>query len=277
MRKITILEVLDRARGEFVPIRQAIHQGLFNTRTYLFFDPVDQRHYSISEAASLGLFKAAIEPSASAHSASSNPNATANSNSNNNNNRAALIIERTKLTQTVYLLSAQDQQRLVPIREAIDRGLVNLEARTYQDIVSGRSSSLAEAIDRGLVRTKIAREVTERITETLTPALTSARAEAIGGGNSIGLVKRIETTKSEQQNQQQYNNNNTSSSPLLFSCSNDNLDQHNEEISQIREVNGLFMLDRTKSLSVNKRMKKYSRRSSRLLHETLSVVSYSFN
>lgn len=165
MRKITILEVFDRLEDRFVPVRQAINQGLFNSRTYLFFDPVEQQHYSISEAAKLGLFKCAIEehqPSALLASSSTN--------SSSGGESTALIIEKVKLTQSVYLLSARDpsnKNKIVPIRDAIDQGIVDVKARVYID-AKGNQIGLDDAIDAGLVKVKIARETTEKIKETLT-------------------------------------------------------------------------------------------------------------
>ena len=61
MRKITIIEVLDPVKKAFIPIRQAINQGLFNTKSYQFYDPIENRHYSITEAAKRGMFKSAID------------------------------------------------------------------------------------------------------------------------------------------------------------------------------------------------------------------------
>jgi hypothetical protein len=182
MRKITILEVLDRSSGQFVPIRQAINQGLFNAHTYLFFDPVERCHYSISEASERGLFRAAIEQQGSSSVDAPPPNA-------DNSSSAALIIERTKLFQTVYLLSARDPEnksQLVPIREAIERQLVDVARRVYRDTLVGRDVDFNEAIDKGLITVKVAREMTERITETLT--------EQKAGEHSLGLVKRTETS-----------------------------------------------------------------------------------
>jgi len=61
MKKITILEVWDPYERKYVPLKQAINQGLFNTETYLFFNPIEKKFYSITEAARLCLFKSAID------------------------------------------------------------------------------------------------------------------------------------------------------------------------------------------------------------------------
>jgi hypothetical protein len=101
MRKITILEVLDPIKKEFIPIRQAINQGLFNTKTYLFFDPIENRHYSITEAAQRGIFKTAIDL-----------------------RPESLVVERIKIAETVSLISARDptnKNRPINIVDAIKR------------------------------------------------------------------------------------------------------------------------------------------------------------
>jgi len=61
MKKITILEVWNPCERMYIPLKQAINQGLFNTETYLFFDPIEKKYYSITEAAKLCLFKSAID------------------------------------------------------------------------------------------------------------------------------------------------------------------------------------------------------------------------
>lgn len=61
MRKITIVEVWDPCAEKFIPLKQAVNQGLFNTETYLFYNPIAAKFYSITEAAQQGLFKSAID------------------------------------------------------------------------------------------------------------------------------------------------------------------------------------------------------------------------
>ena len=61
MRKITIVDVWDPCAKKFIPLKQAVNQGLFNTETYLFYDPSEGKYYSITEAAQHGLFKSAID------------------------------------------------------------------------------------------------------------------------------------------------------------------------------------------------------------------------
>ena len=61
MRKITIVEVWDPIKEEYVSVKQAINQGLFDPQTYLFFSPKEDKYYSITEAAQRFMFKSAID------------------------------------------------------------------------------------------------------------------------------------------------------------------------------------------------------------------------
>ena len=61
MRKITISEVWDPIQNQYVSLKQAINQNLFNTETYLFYNPKEKKYYSITEAAQHNLFKSAID------------------------------------------------------------------------------------------------------------------------------------------------------------------------------------------------------------------------
>lgn len=132
MRKITILEVWDPAKKEFIPIRQAINQGLFNTRTYLFFSPPENKHYSITEAARKGLFKSAIDL-----------------------RPEALIVERVKVAETVSLEAARDpdnEARLIGIRDAISAGIVDPNLKIYRNPTTNAVVDLGDAIDQDLVK-----------------------------------------------------------------------------------------------------------------------------
>jgi hypothetical protein len=254
MRKITILEILDPIRKEFIPVKQAINQGLFNPRTYLFFNPVDKRHHSISEAAKLGLFKSAIDAKPE-----------------------ALIIEKVKLTQSVYLLSARDpinKQTLVPIRDAIDRGIVDIKLKVYRDFLTNKEFSFSDAIDKGLIKVKIARETTEKIIETLTEQKiindshpnnnnnfnSSNSSSSI---NELGLIKRIETSSKNNLNDDNDDDdikslNSERDEEKIPIKRKDFIKSDNEEEEDLKEINGFLMFDRTKSLSINKHMKKYN-------------------
>jgi hypothetical protein len=132
MRKITILEVWDPAKKEFIPIRQAINQGLFNTRTYLFFSPDENKHYSITEAARKGLFKSAIDL-----------------------RPEALVVERVKVAETVVLEAARDpadEAHLIGIRDAIAAGIVDPNLRIYRNPTTNEVLDLGDAIDSDLVK-----------------------------------------------------------------------------------------------------------------------------
>lgn len=132
MRKITILEVWDPVRKEFIPIRQAINQGLFNTRTYLFFAPDENKHYSITEAARKGLFKSAIDL-----------------------RPEALVVERVKVAESVVLVAARDpadEARLIPIRDAITLGIVDPNLKIYRNPATNSVLDLGDAIDSDLVK-----------------------------------------------------------------------------------------------------------------------------
>ena len=132
MRKITILEVWDPAKKEFIPIRQAINQGLFNTRTYLFFSPDENKHYSITEAARKGLFKSAIDL-----------------------RPEALVVERVKVAETVVLEAARDpadEAHLIGIRDTIAAGIVDPNLRIYRNPTTNEVLDLGDAIDSDLVK-----------------------------------------------------------------------------------------------------------------------------
>ena len=111
MRKITILEVWDPLQEVYVPLKQAIIQGLFDTSTYLFFNPKENKHYSITEAAQRFLFKSAIDL-----------------------RPESLIVERLKIAQTVALVSARDPftNKIISIVDAISCGVVDTNFRIYR-------------------------------------------------------------------------------------------------------------------------------------------------
>ena len=209
MRKINILEVLDPIKNEFVPIRQAINQGLFSTKTYLFFNPKENRHYSITEAAQRGIFKSAIDL-----------------------RPEALIVERVKIAETVSLISARDpanQNKLIHIVDAIKKGIVDTNLRIYRNPNTNEVIDLAEAIDNDLVQVKIVRETTEKITETLTEQKNP---------ENLGIIKKIDRTSSSTNTEVDF-------------------DDEESDRSKIKQINGLYVYDRTKSFNVNKRLKKY--------------------
>lgn len=211
MRKITILEVLDPVKNEFVPIRQAINQGLFNTRTYLFFNPIENKHYSITEAARRGLFKSAIDL-----------------------RPEALIVERIKVAQTVSLSSARDprnKKTLLSIDEAVRAGIVDPNLRIYRNTATNQVLDLSDAIDADLIQVKVVRETTEKVTETLTEQKTP---------ENLGLIKKIETSSSNTSFSKELQNEDS----LPFA-------------DGLKQINGYYLMDRTKSMSINKMMKKY--------------------
>ena len=169
---------MDPVRREFIPIRQAINQGLFNTKTYLFFDPVANCHYSITEAAQRGLFKTAIDL-----------------------RPEALVVERIKIAETVSLLSARDpanRHRLIDIVDAIKAGVVDTNLRIYRNTVTNEVTELAEAIESGLIQVQVLRETTEKITETLTEQKMP---------DHMGIIKKIDrsSTTSTNANSDQQN------------------------------------------------------------------------
>jgi hypothetical protein len=146
---------------------------LFNTKTYLFFDPSNNEYYSITEAAQRGMFKSAIDL-----------------------RPEALIVERVKIAQTVQLLSARDPtnlNKLIDIKEAIETGIVDANLRIYRnENGSGNKAQvidLSDAIERGLVQVKIVKETTEKITETLTEQKST---------DQLGLIKKTETSSSTE-------------------------------------------------------------------------------
>ncbi|CAF0712708.1 unnamed protein product [Brachionus calyciflorus] len=205
MRKITILEVLDPVKNEFIPIRQAINQGLFDTKTYLFYDPIEQKKYSITEAAKLGLFKSAIDL-----------------------RPEALIVERIKVAESVSLISARDPmntERLIPIRQAIELGIIDTNLRIYRNTITNKVIEFNEAIDSDLIQIQVIRETTEKVTETLTEQKNPDNPE------NLGILKKIET--------------HTYGSP-------------NDETLNYSKTEDNYIFDRTKSLSINKMMKKYN-------------------
>ena len=163
MRKITILEVWDPCINEYIQLKQAINQGLFNTQTFLFFNPIEQEYYSITEAAKRGLFKSAIDL-----------------------RPESLIVERVKIVQRVLLKSARnplDFDALLTINEAISKGVVDTNLRVYR--TKDEIISLNEAIERDLLQVEVANEITEKITETLTEKKSA---------DNLGLVKKVETS-----------------------------------------------------------------------------------
>ena len=111
MRKITILEVWDPVQEEYVPLKQAINQGLFDTTTYLFYNPKENKHFSITEAAQRFMFKSAIDL-----------------------RPESLIVERVKIAQTVALVSARDpfSNKIIDIVDAISCGVVDTNLRIYR-------------------------------------------------------------------------------------------------------------------------------------------------
>jgi len=165
MRKITILEVWDPVQEEYIPLKQAINQGLFNTLTYLFYNPKEDKHYSITEAAQRFMFKSAIDL-----------------------RPESLIVERVKIAQTVALVSARDPfnaKKILDIVDAISNGIVDTNLRIYRYLNKNEVVNLSEAIDKDLVQVKILKEIHEKITETLTEEKTN---------NNFGLIKKIETS-----------------------------------------------------------------------------------
>jgi hypothetical protein len=210
MRKITILEVLDPVKNEFIPIRQAINQNLFNTKTYLFYNPVEDKNYSISEAAQKGFLKSAIDL-----------------------RPEALIVERIKIAETVSLLAARDPDidyKFINITDAIKKGIVDTNLKIYRNVASNEVVDLSNAIEKDLIKVEIVRETTEKITETLTEQKTA---------DNFGIIKKI-----EQQ---------TSTTDDSF----DMAAEANQDSTKIKEINGLYVFDRTKSFNVNKQLRKY--------------------
>ncbi|RNA44606.1 microtubule-actin cross-linking factor 1-like isoform X4 [Brachionus plicatilis] len=201
MKKITILDAFEPFKQEFVPIKQAINQGLFNTSTYLYFNPAENRHYSITEAEKNGFLRLAIDQ-----------------------RPEALVVERIKVSQQVSLVSARDPQnreRLVPISQAIYLGIVDNKAKVYVDSVQGKDIDLGDAFDSDLIQGHIVGEITEKVTETLTEQKNP---------DTIGLLKKTETHT---------------------------YGMGDEEPMELTRVNGVFVFDRTKSVSINKMIKKF--------------------
>jgi hypothetical protein len=221
MRKITILEVLDPVKNEFVPLKQAINQGLFNPRTYLFFNPVESKHYSITEAAHRGLFKSAIDLQPE-----------------------SLIIERVKVAETVSLISARDPEnknRILNIYDAIRAEIVDTNLKIYRNPVTNEIKSISDAIDEDLIQVKVVREITEKVTETLTEQKTP---------ENLGLIKKIASSSTSQRAEDEFNINYEKYE------SQEDLDEQASSDS-LKRINGMYVFDRTKSLNVNKRLKVY--------------------
>lgn len=144
----------------------------------------------------------------------------------------ALVVERIKIAETVSLISARDptnKKQLINIVDAIKSGIVDTSLRIYRNIVTNEVTDLADAIENDLIQVKILRETTEKITETLTEQKSP---------ENFGILKKIDrssvSTKSEV-----------------------DLVNQDSDKSKIKEINGMFVYDRTKSLNVNKRLKKY--------------------
>ena len=200
MKKISILEAFDPYKEEFVPIKQAINQGLFNSSTYLYFNPLEKKHYSITEAEKNGFLRLAIDQRSE-----------------------ALIVERIKVSQLVSLVSARDPEnkdRLVPINQAIYLGIIDTKAKEYVDSAQDKRIELGDAFDADLIQGNVVNEVTEKVTETLTEQKSP---------ENIGLLKKIETHT--------YGMGDNDSMELI-------------------RVNGVFVFDRTKSVSINKMVKR---------------------
>lgn len=241
MRKITILEVWDPVKKEFAPIRQAINQGLFSPKTYLFFSPTENKHYSITEAAKRGLFKSAIDL-----------------------RPEALIVERVKVAETVSLHSARDPEngdRLINIKEAIARGIVDPNMRIYRNTTNNTVVDLGDAIDLDLVQVKILRETTEKITETLTEQKTNS--------DNLCLIKKIETRNIVSENEAPppvpvvvEKSTNHDVDRFIDDESVSKFDENatpNEHDGSLQQLNDdMFLFDRTVSYNVSKRMRKYN-------------------
>ncbi len=101
--------------------------------------------------------------------------------------------------------------------------------RIYRNIATNEVIDLAEAIENDLIQVEILRETTEKITETLTEQKTP---------ENFGIIKKIDRSSMS-----------TKGDVDLANQGSDN--------SQIKEINGMFVYDRTKSLNVNKRLRKY--------------------
>lgn len=204
MKKITILDAYDPYKEQFIPIKQAINQGLFNSSTYLYFNPLENQHYSITDAEKNGFLRLAIDQ-----------------------RPEALIVERIKVSQLVSLVSARDpenKERLVPISQAIYLGIIDNKSKVYVDSTEGKEIDLGDAFDSDLIQGNIVGEITEKVTETLTEQKSPDNPE------SIGLLKKIETHT---------------------------YGMGDQEPMELTRINGVFVFDRTKSMSINKMIKKY--------------------
>jgi hypothetical protein len=218
MRQIRIIEVLDTRTNDFIPVKEAISRDLFNPTTFIFYDPVKKKEFSISEAAERGLFKSSIDM-----------------------RPELLVIDRVKTAETVRLISATDPNepgiQKYNIETAIKKGIVDTAMRIYRNPITNEVMSLKKAIQLGHVQVKTVRETKEKIKETLLES-SSKRNDAV----PIGIYKRTEKIK------ENLNHNQSDSEE------DDRNESPSSSLSSLQLINGDYYFDiqRTENITKHK-------------------------
>jgi hypothetical protein len=171
MAQVSILEIFDPFINQFISVDQAISRGIFNDVTYQYNDYLNNKTYSITDAAKRGFFRTEV-----------------------NNETESLVVEKLRVTQTFEIVTVVDpfnKNMKLNVDEAIKRGIVDLKESIYHDLKKKRDISLSDAIEEKLITVKLMNESQERIKETMIEK-TEATIEA---AKNVETITRIEEDK----------------------------------------------------------------------------------
>ena len=181
MAQVSILEIFDPFINQFITVDQAISRGIFNDVTFQYNDYLNNKTYSITDAAKRGFFRTEV-----------------------NKEPESLVVEKLRVTQTFEILTVVDpfnKNIKLNVEEAIKRGIIDLKESIYHDLKKKRDLSLSDAIEEKLITVKLMNESQERIKETMI----EKTEETIAAAKNSETITRIEEDKPYVQATDDYN------------------------------------------------------------------------
>ena len=171
MPQLSILEVFDPFINQFIKVDEAISRGIFNDITYQYNDYVNNKTYSITDAAKRGFFRTEAT-----------------------NDPETMVVEKLRVTQTFEIVTVSDpfnKNMKLSVEDAVNRGFIDLQENIYHDLKRKRDYTLSDAIEEKLITVKLMNESHEKIKETLVEKTESTLANA----EKIETITLIEEDK----------------------------------------------------------------------------------
>jgi len=154
---ISVRGIVDPRTGAELSVKEAVDAGLFDASTGEFIDPWTGERLSLEQAVASNL----------------------------------VITDRNEqvVQQTYHIGAVHDSltNRFIPPRDAVDRGMLDMARGIYIDPVTAEVLTLAEALERGLIRA----EPLDGDSETLELATKSVVASTVEHGRMLFTIRRV--------------------------------------------------------------------------------------